>query len=316
VPIRLAKKQPTRQYENLDASESVYFGQQLALIKQKAYEYEYGQLLARKFIPAATETDPNAKVIIFHTYDRVGVAKIIANYADDLPRADVKGSENIAWVKTLGASYGYNVDEISTAAANGMPLEQKRANAAKQAIEQSQDQIAATGNAANNLVGFLNQSNTLLYTVPNGVGGFATWASKTPDEILKDLNGIVTYQVKQTKQNLPPTNIIVPLTQYAQISTTPRSATTDTTILDFFLRNQQYVKTVESWESCAGAGSGGTDRMVSYRKDLDVLELHIPMEFFQHNPQERNLEVVIPCRAKTAGVLVFKPLGITYGDGI
>ena len=99
--------------------------------------------------------------------------------------------------------------------------------------------------------------------------------------------------------------------------TTPMSATIpNVTILEYFLRTSQYVKSVDVWNKLAGAGSGGVDRMVAYRRDPDALELIIPQEFEQFAPQQEGLEWQVPCHARCAGVVSYYPLSIAYGDGI
>jgi hypothetical protein len=76
------------------------------------------------------------------------------------------------------------------------------------------------------------------------------------------------------------------------------------------------VKTVIPWYRCKGAGEGGTNRMVAYKRNPDKLTLEIPMEFTQQPPQLRNLAVDIPCEGEIGGVICPFPLSVTYGDGI
>ena len=99
----------------------------------------------KQLIPLAGET------IIYKTYDTVGMAKVIANYADDLPRADVAGTEHTVRVKSIGASYGYNVQELKASAGLGTNLPTRKGEAARRSIEVKLNQIAMTGDAAYNL---------------------------------------------------------------------------------------------------------------------------------------------------------------------
>lgn len=313
MPLALRKK--NRRRNNLDAAETVYFTNQLAMIRPKTYDVKMPEFKARTFVPVNTNIPNGVEVLKYRQYDQVGSAKIIASYADDLPRVDVFGKEFAQQIRSIGDAYGYNLQEIRAAAQGGFDLEQRKANTARRAIEQTIDQIARTGDADHGLLGLLNQPNANVYTVPNGAGGSPAWALKTVDEILADLFGIQQYQVNLTKEVEIPNTILLPLDSFALLNRT-RITNTTTTVLQFFLANSPYVKNIETWAELDTAGSGGTKRMVCYRRDPDVLELPIPQDFEQLEPEKRNLEWVTDCHARVGGVIVFYPMAITYGDGI
>lgn len=301
---------------NMDASESVYFSRALEQVKAGAYDVRYPQFRARELIPVAADVDPDAKVLVYRQYDQVGMAKIIAGYSDDLPRVDVFGREFTATIKDLGDSYGYNVTEIRQSRREGAALDQRKANAARRAIDQEIESIAVRGNTTFNLLGLTNQPNAQLYTVPNGAGGTATWATKTSDEILTDLFGVADTIVTATKGMERPDTLLLPQEQYSRIARTRLDTTGAQTILQFFLQVSTNIRTVEVWDELNTAGAGGTDRMVAYARSPDVLQLIIPREFEQLDGQARNLEVVVPCLARCGGVIAYYPWAICYGDGI
>lgn len=301
----------------LDAAESAFFARQLEYIQSRTYDQKFPPLKARRYIPVNNQVDNAAAVYTFRAYSQFGVAKILASYSDDLPRADVKGQEFSIQIKGLGDSYGYNVQEIRAASRAGVNLDAKKATAARRAVEVLIDQMGFAGDGKTNAMGLSNIPNAGSYVVPNGAGGFSQWATKTPLEILADLNGIENKIVVDTKENEIPDTLLLPLEQYQLIATTPMSATIpDTTILEYFLRTSQYVKYVDVWDKLDGAGAGGTDRMICYRRDPEAVELIVPQEFEQFPPQQRNLEWVVPCHARCAGVVAYYPLSISYGDGI
>ena len=102
-------------FRNLDEGESLFFARELEHIKSQSYDKKYPKLKARMLFPLEFEANAGAETITYEQYDQVGMAKIISNYADDLPRADVKGTEFTSRVRTIAASYGYNYDEINAA---------------------------------------------------------------------------------------------------------------------------------------------------------------------------------------------------------
>lgn len=303
----------------LDAGESAFFARQIEEIRARTYDIKLIQLKARMLLPVDNSVNPGASDVTYRQYTPNGLAQIINNYADDLPRNDVFGKEFTAKIRSIGAAYGYNIQEIRSAMMAGLPLEQRKANVARRSVEEAIDLIAQKGNADHGLVGFLNNANASVYTVPaDGTGATTTWSTKTEAQILRDMNGISKFIVTNTKEVEQPDTLLLPIAQYTQVATQPWNATnaSNVTILDFFLRNNPWVKMVEPWYALSGAGAGATDRMVCYRRDPDALMLVIPQEFEMFPPQQRGLEFLIPCHARCGGVQIWYPLSVAYGDGI
>ena len=143
-----------------DAGESIFFARELEYVKSQTYDIKFSALKARQLLPLDFETNAGANTITYHQYTQVGVAKIVSNYADDLSRADVQGKEFRSPVRTLGASYGYNIDEISHARFAKKPLTTRKAIATKRAHFVTENRIAWFGDTENNLPGFLTNPNT------------------------------------------------------------------------------------------------------------------------------------------------------------
>jgi len=305
-----------QKYVNLDSGETIFFARELELIKSKSYDVKYADLKARSLLPVSGEAGPGAESITYRQYDHLGVAKLISSYANDLPRSDVKGREFTSPVRSLGASYGYNLQEVRAAKMVGKPLEQRRANAAKRAVMQLENTIAFKGDSASGLGGFISNPNYSVVSVGAGAGGGTTFKTKTPDEILKDLNQVANTPFSVTLGVEMPDTMLLPLDQYTLISSTARSANSDTTILEYFLKNNPFIKSVDWLNELKGAGLGGSDAMMAYRKDPDALTLEIPQDFEQLPVQEKGLEFEIPCHSRIGGVLIYYPLSIARGDGI
>lgn len=134
----------------------------------------------------------------YRQYTEVGLAKIIANYADDLLRSDVYGKEFTATVKSIGNSYGYSVQEIRAAQRMGRRLATRKAAAARRAQDQLVNQIAWFGDSEFNPQGLINYPGITEYTAPNPGPGTES-VNKTADQILDDMNGIVNDVFELTK---------------------------------------------------------------------------------------------------------------------
>lgn len=309
--------------EVMDANETAFFTRQLEKIKAKTYDILYPELKATQLLPVDTSAGPGAATIVYYQYDQVGQAKIIASYADDLPRADILGKEFTARVRSVGASYGYNIQEIRSAAMAGQPLQQRKANAARRAIEQKVDSIAWFGDATHNLVGFLNNPNVTRVVLPNdGVDPNGDPSTKliykTPDQVLRDLNTIANTSFLTTKGIEIADSMLLPLEIWTFLTNTPRTSGTDTSIMKWFRDNNPFIKNFTWLNELEGAGvlDPGSNVIVAYRKDPDKLTLEIPQPFEQFPEQEHNLEFVVPCHERTAGVIVYYPLSVVIGEGV
>ena len=301
---------------HLDSNESVFFQRQLDFIKTNTYDTKYAELKARKLIPVSS-SNAGAERIFYRSYDQSGMAKFVSSYSDDLPRSDISGKEFFATVKAIGISYGYSLLEIRKAAFANVPLDQKRALAARRAIAQLENSSAFFGDADNNIIGFFNNPNITSVTIPaDGTTSSTLWINKTPDQILRDMN-LVTNTVVSTSLGVEiPNTLLLPLDQYNYVASTARSANSDTTILNYFLQNNPYIKEVEWVNELKTAGASSVTRMIAYRRDPEVLTLEIPSDFEQLDVQIRNLKYTIPCISQTAGCLIFYPLAICRGDNI
>lgn len=309
-------KRVVRRMDNLDASENVFFSRALELVKTRTYDRKYPNLRAREFVPLDPEIDNAIETIRLRSYSQVGIARLLASYAEDLPRSDVLANEQTFGVKGIGTSYGYNLQEVRAANKAGTSLDAKKAAAARRATEVVIDRVLASGDAATGLTGLLNIPNALTYTVPaDGTGASALWTNKTPALIVRDMVGICEYIVTQTAEVEAPNMLLLPRAQYTQIRTTRFDSNSDKTILDWFKAQYPGVA-VEPWYKMLGAGAGGTQRMMAYSMTPDHLQGAVPQEFEQLPVQEKGLEFIVPCHARVGGVQCYYPLSVAYGDGI
>jgi len=302
-----------------DANETLFMQGQMESIEAKLYEFKKKELRYRMFVPVSNRDHPGAESITYRMYDMVGMARVISNYADDLPRADVFGKEFTQAVKGLGSSFGYSTQEIRTAAMNNTPLDAMKAAASRRSIHEKESAICWNGDPASGLKGFLDNENVPLLATPTGSGGY-TWLLKTPDEIIKDVRLMVTQIRTQSKAVHAGDTLLLPIAQYDILANTPRSTLSDMTILEFLTKpGNSFGLTTISWliDELDNAFTGGTeDAAVMYENSPEVLEQRIPLEMITHPVQEKGLEMKIPVESRHGGVVIRYPLAIVFMTGI
>lgn len=301
---------------HLDAGESATFLRLLTYPVKRTFDKKYPEYMARKLIPVNYEVPTGAESWLERGYDFYGTAKMIGNYADDLPMVTVAGAEQTYGVKGFGDSYNYSIQDLAASAMAGTNLETKLAFAAKRVIENTVEQIGAFGSTEGNLPGFLNNSNVGLLTAAGGdIGG--GWDIATGPQILADLNTIANKIVTNTKGTHIPDTLALPINRYSIVMTTPYSDLVPTPIGRVFLDQSPYIRNIDQWAMLDTANQAGSGpRAVVYKRDAEVVEYMIPQEFRQEPPQPRNLAFIINCSVRLGGVAWHYPLGGYYVDGI
>ena len=322
IPASLVEQKSMRFDSVEDAS--VFFARELDYIKSKTYDRLYPRLNALSLFPASSEADPGAETITYYSYDKTGMAKIIQNYATDLPRVDTMGEPNTAKIKSMGASYGYSVQEMRASRYAGKSLDVRRGENAKDAIDRLINKIAWSGDEDTGLVGVLSTNNDVpLFTLTKNAAGTSTkFVDKTPMEVLNDINAMQAYTANLTKSVEQPDVLALPTEAYLHLANTPLLINGNTTgsILKWILDNSPRLKEiVEVPELNADSGMTpypGQGVAFMFSKDSDKFTIETPMPFYQHPIQPNGLEFVVPCEARAAGVIIYYPLSMLIIPGV
>ena len=322
IPASLVDDKTLRFDSMEDAS--VFFARELDFIKTKTYDRLYPDFNALKLFPTSSEADPGAETITFYSYDRSGVAKIIQNYATDLPRVDTKGIPSTAHIKSLGDSYGYSVQEMRASRYAGKSLDVRRGANAKDAIDRLTNMIAWAGDEENNLVGVLSPSNDVpLFTLPLNAAGTSTrWVDKSPMEVLADVNAMQAYTAVLTKSVEKPDILALPTDAFLYLANTPLliGGVAVGSIMKWILDNSPRLKEiVEAPELNADSGVTpyiGQGVAFMFSKDPDKFTIENPLPFYQHPAQPKGLEFEVPCESRTAGVIIYYPMSMLITVGV
>lgn len=301
---------------NIDSESGYFFKREVEQVRKKTYDVKKVPLSARVIFPLDHEIHEGAKSIVWQQYDMIGQARFIANYASDLPRVDIRGTEYTSKTKTMGDYYAYSYDDIRTAKMAGKPLDAKLGLAARKAIDILENATAFNGDRTHNIQGFFSNPSIPRFSVPANGSGDTEWSKKTSDEILEDLNFLGNYSSNVTNNVEKASTICIPVVQYNLIHSRKMGAFDTRTIAKAFLDASPYIKEIKAIPECQGAAYGDADMAFAYDKDPDKLQLIIPMEFMQHAAQEKGLEFQIPCEQKTGGVVVYYPMSVAFMEGI
>ena len=314
-----------KRFINLDANESIFFEQELTHIMSKIYEKQYPELKATRLIPVDSEAGNAVDSIAYDMYDSVGVAKIISNYATDLPRADVTGERVFSQVKPIGISYGYNIDEVRKAAKTGKNLVDRKALAARKSNDMFVNKgafLARNTGDFPGMYGLIYHPNITSYKVVVE-GSDYVWADKSVAAIIADINTLCNKSISLSKGIEVADTFLCPVDQFTLISTTKVSDYSDTTILEFVKKANPHITLWDWLEELDAVNpipstgvAAATDIAIAYKRDPEKLTLQIPSPFEQFPVQERNLEFVVPCMSRFGGVIIVYPISVTIAESI
>jgi hypothetical protein len=303
---------------NFDSNAAVFFTRQLEYVKARSIENLTRKLRFREVFPISNDGGAGASRITTNLFEKRGEARIINAAGDDLPRADIANDPVSVTVKSIGASYGYTLDEIQAASFAGVDLDYRRDMAFRTAIEEKLDNIAFLGDSVSGLNGLLS-SGISTTTVVNGAGGNPEWSTKTPEEILFDINDLLGGIYEDTQGSCMPNKLLIPPNQWSLLMSTPRATGSDMSIGAWVAANSPFLTSVAdiiAVPALAGAGAGGVDVMVGYELNPENIEFSIPVETETMPIQHRNLEFIINGRARTAGLIVYRPVTAAIGESI
>jgi len=325
IPESLMQIGGRARFDSADAA-SVFFARELDYVKSKSYDKQYPQLTALQIFPVNSEADPGAETITYYTYDMEGVAKVIDNYSTDLPRADVNGKPSVAIVKSIGASYGYSAQEMRASRMAGKNLDSRKAESAHYQIDAATNRIAWAGDPDHKLLGVLSSGQNIpTFTILAGtVSGQTSWLKKDADEILDDVTAMYSQVSKTTKNVERPDTLVLPTDIYTTLSM-KRVGDTGETVLSYIQKHAPYLdKVVPAAELNSdspetnpyAAATNGQAVAFLFTNDIDKIELNNPMAFMQYPAQVNNLETIVPCEARTAGVIVSYPMSALIAVGV
>ncbi|MGF6837057.1 hypothetical protein QF001_000924 [Paraburkholderia youngii] len=199
-------------------------------------------------------------------------------------------------IRLWGAEVKYTVPELVKAQALGMPIDAQKVEGMNLKRNMDLDQLVYIGDSNISTTGLVNNATITPSNVPAGASTFTQWTKKTPDEILTDVNEILTTTWQNSGWAVLPNRLLLPPAQYGYIAAAKVSNAGNVSILTYVLENNIATRSGVKLEILPlkwliGAGVGGTqgqlgtvDRMVAYNKDKKYVQY--PMTELQRTPLE------------------------------
>ena len=268
-------------------------------------------------IPVDTSAHPWADTVEFSSMEGYGEADWINGNDDEIPLAGTKRQRYRSSIGEAGIGYAFGYAEMEKAALYGINLSADDAIAARRAAQEMVERVALRGDVRKGLSGLFNHTAIIPEGALNG-----DWSTATADEMLADVNEALTAPMLATNY-IAMANTILLSPERMHIIGTRRLGDTTMTVLQWLLANNVYTLTtgqpllMRAVHGLSTAGVGGTQRMIAYRRDPEVLKLHFPMPHrFLPAREMGALRYVVPGIMRLGGLDIRRPSEVAYRDGI
>lgn len=290
------------------------FGQ----IAAETYGLEREALDATKFIPAQSGVSPWLTSWAYKVVSEVGMAKFIADYADDLPPVSRLMTLKSIGIKTIGDAYSYSEFELQQWLTAGIDVSRDDAETARRKIDEKVDEVLLTGDTDEGVTGLFNNENVTVVASEAGAAGTTPLKTKTVDEIVATIQSWIDAAYKMNKGTVILDTVILPHSAFSYLATKRVSDYDGTTILNY-LKTLFAAQGIVNWyesRKLDGIGSDGGDRAVFYKKSASILAYVLPVPFRQKEAQQHSLHYMVPCYARIGGTVIKNLKGVIYADGI
>ncbi len=317
----------------LDSSDIAFLERELRHVDPVIYPTLFAGLLGRKYVPLIEGISPLKDEYAYRMATINGDAKIGGPNANDATVVSVTYSDTVSAIKQIPVAMKWTIRELKQSAAfAGGRLQDDTIRAAMSAVARKRDNMIAKGLTGTTIQGLLNNAsvNTTTPSTKSGTGAGTAWIRTvpvSPDEILADIAKIVSdaraalNQAGQVPggEDMPAFArwvLLLPQAQYTYIAQTPRSATSDKTILQWALSQNPWLESIEEWWQCDTAGASSATRAVLYVRDPMCCGCIIPDEWSQEAWQYEGHNIVVPAGGSCGGTVIKYTPPIRYMDAI
>ena len=255
-----------------------------------------------------------------------GASPVTAGGSNGIPVVQASVDKGVFKAHTFAAALRVMWQDMQRANYIGRSLDNLLQDGVRMAYDKHMDQNTYVGVEEYKTTGLVNHPDATETTAAaTGTSSGTAWSTKTPDQILSDVNTalLTVWAANGYDLSAIPNHILLPYEQYNYIMTTKVTDLATETIYDFLMKNNVAAKNggdlfigATAW--CKGAGTGSSDRMVVYvnhERFVKEYEL-VPLSRIMSQPNVENVCYDTAYMANISEVQLFYPTSILYMDKI
>ena len=205
--------------------------------------------------------------------NNVGNMPWISAETSAIPGVSVNGQRIVLPLRLLAREVSYTSVELERSQLTGQPIDVQKIAAFNTLYQMNTDQMVYIGSSDVGATGLINDAGITSGTVATGAGGSTLWANKTPDEILADVNTLLTNTWLASAYAVCPGSLLVPPAQFSLLCSQKVSSAGNVSVLKFLQENSIALSIngkqldIQPVKWLTGGGGGGLNRMVAYTND-------------------------------------------------
>ncbi len=238
-----------------------------------------------------------------------------------IPGVSVNGQKVVLPLRLLAREITYTSPELDRSSLTGQTIDVQKMDALNQLYQMNTDQMVYVGATEVGATGLLNSVDVTVDTVANGISGSPLWVNKTPDEILADVNSLLTACWLSAAYAVCPSKLLLPPAQFSYLSSQKVSSAGNVSILKFLKENCISLQIngseldIQPVKWLTGAGVDDVDRMVVYTNSED--RVRFPMvPIRRETPYYQGIRFTAPYLWAFGELEIVYTETIRYADGI
>lgn len=252
----------------------------------------------------------------------------ISKGANAISGMDVDIGKTAQPLSLWGMEISYTIPELESAMRLGRPIDQQKYAGMQLKYQMDVDEQVYIGDTSLEQTGLVNSSSVTVSPVAAGAGGQTSWFTKSPDEILADVNTLLYDTWEASAFAVLPDRLLLPPKQFGYITSQKVSNAGNVSIISFLKENSLCNTTngtplnIQPLKWLTGRATGATPfdpdtagRMVAYTKQQDYVRF--PMTLMSKTPIQYQSIYHVTTYFCRLGVMEFVyPETIQYADGI
>lgn len=255
-----------------------------------------------------------------------GASPVQAGGSNGLPIVQASYDKGVFKAHAFNVALRVMWQDMQRANFVGRSLETTLQEGVRKTYDKHLDQNVYMGIPEYGTTGLFNDVNVVYSNVVAGAATTTAWNTKTPDEILFDINDAIidAWAAAEYDESAMPNHILIPYEQYNYIATTKVSALAEKTILTFLLENNLAKQTkginlvIAPTRWAKGAGASSTDRMLVYCNNKRFVKMDelVPLTRAMTQPNATSFCYDTAYAANITEAQIAYPQTMLYRDGI
>lgn len=251
----------------------------------------------------------------------VGNMPWISQETTAIPGVSINGVKTVLPLRLLAREVSYTSVELERSQLTRQPIDAQKLDALNDLYQMNTDQMVYIGSSDVGAEGLVNNSAVTATTVANGISGSALWTNKTPDEILADVNTLLSGCWLAAAYAVCPSKLLLPPVQFSYLCSQKVSSAGNVSILKFLKENSIALNIngkeldIQPVKWLAGVGAGSTDRMLVYTND--ETRIRFPMvPIRRETAYYQGIRYTAPYLWAFGEMEVVYPETLRYADGL